>query len=393
MVETKLGQVKILYLITELNVGGTEKALARTVARLNRDRYDILVACLHEPGLVADEIRTFGNRVINLDMRNRIDLGVLNRLFKLLRQERIQIIHSYLFHANLLARLVAKLAGAPIIVSSERTMEMEGQIRLLLNRLTSPLADRVIAVSQQVCDFASNRIGIPPEKLVVVYNGIETSEYQGKVDMARIHEELKVAPAHTVVGTVSRLDEAKGIRYFLQALPWVIAQHSKLIFLIVGDGSQRRELERLAQDLNIQSQVIFAGYRPDVVNMLAIMDVFVLSSLYEGFPNAILEAMAMAKPVVATRVGGVPEAVEDGVTGLLVPPRDPEALAKAIIALLQDRERAKDMGRAGRERVERYFSVQRMVARTETLYEELIREKMGLEWKEREGWQPAENRS
>ena len=360
--------------------------MARTVAHLNRDKYDALVACLHEPGSVADEIRAAGSRVINLDVQSKIDLRIIYRLFKLLRQERVQIIHSYLFHANLLARLVGKLAGVPIIVSSERTMEMEGQIRLLLNRLTSPLADRVIAVSQQVRDFATNRIGIPLEKLVVIHNGIEISEYQDEVDAARICEELRVDPAYTIVGTVSRLDEAKGIRYLLQALPWVIAQHPKIIFLIVGDGSQRRALERLAHDLSIQSQVIFAGYRPDVAKMLAIMDVFVLPSLYEGFPNAVLEAMAMSKPVVATRVGGVPEAVEDGVTGLLVPPRDPEALAQAIIALLQDRERAKTMGRAGRERVERYFTVERMVQQTEALYEELIRDKLGLHYRDKVGW-------
>jgi glycosyltransferase involved in cell wall biosynthesis len=385
--EVKLEQIKILYLITELNVGGAEKALARTVAHLDRDRYDALVACLYAPGLVANEIRTAGNKVINLDMQSRIDLRVFKRLFKLLRQEGIQIIHSYLFHANLLARLVARLARAPIIISSERTMEMEGRIRLLVNRLTSPLADRVIAVSQQVCDFAASRIGIPLEKLVVIYNGIEPSTYQVEVNVAEVHKELGVDPTCTVVGTVSRLDEAKGIRYLLQAVPWVIAQYPKVIFLIVGNGSQRRELERLAQDLSIQSQVIFTGYRPDVVRMLAIVNVFVLPSLYEGFPNVILEAMAMSKPVVATRVGGVPEAVEGGVTGLLVPPRDPEALAKAIITLLQDREQAGTMGRAGQERVERYFSVERMIQETEALYEELVREKMGLEWVEREGWQ------
>ena len=373
---TKLRQVKILYLITELNVGGAEKALARIVAHLNRDRYDALVACLHEPGLVADEIRAAGSRVVNLDMRSRTDLRVIYRLFKLLRQERVQIIHSYLFHANLLARLVGKLARVPIIISSERTMEMEGRIRLLLNRLTSPLADRVIAVARRVRDFAVKSIGVPSEKLVVIYNSVEISEYQGGVDVARIREELEIDPAHTVVGTVSRLDEAKGIRYFLQAVPEVLIRNSEVSFLIVGDGSQRRELERLARDLGIESRVIFAGYRPDVVKMLAIMDVFVLPSLYERFPNAVLEAMAIAKPVVATRVGGTPEAVEDGVTGLLVPPRDPKALAEAIIALLQDRERAEAMGRAGRERVERYFSAERMVQETEALYEELIREKM-----------------
>jgi len=234
----------------------------------------------------------------------------------------------------------------------------------------------VIAVARRVRDFAVKSIGVPSEKLVVIYNSVEISEYQGGVDVARIREELEIDPAHTVVGTVSRLDEAKGIRYFLQAVPEVLIRNSEVSFLIVGAGSQRRELERLARDLDIESRVIFAGYRPDVVKMLAIMDVFVLPSLYEGFPNAVLEAMAIAKPVVATRVGGTPEAVEDGVTGLLVPPRDPKALAEAIIALLQDRERAEAMGQAGRERVERYFSAERMVQETEALYEELIREKM-----------------
>jgi len=373
-------KIKVLYLINALHVGGAERVIARTVPRLDKNRYETIVCCLWMGGAAADEMEKAGVRVINLDAKNKLDLRILFRLYRLLKEHKIDIIHSFLFHANMLGRIVGRLAGVPVILSSERTMEMEDKHQLLLNRLTACLADKIITVSEAVREFAITNIGIEPNKLITIYNGVDLSEFSRNPNREWIEEarrELGIDPCHVVVGTVGHLEPEKGCEYLLQAAAQVSAQDGKVTFLLVGDGSQRTKLENLAQDLGISSNVIFMGYRNDIPRILSVMDIFVLPSLYEGLPNALLEAMAASRPVVATQVGGIPEVVADGETGILVPPRDPGALAGAICVLLEDRERAREMGIAGRKQVERLFGIETMVAKTEVLYEELIGEKMG----------------
>lgn len=372
-------KIDVLYLITGLNVGGAEKVVARTAALLDRTRYKPVVCSLLEGGPVTDEIERNGVKVVSLGARSKLGFKAVLKLFRLLRQEKIDIIHSFLFHANMLGRIVGKLAGVPVILSSERTMGMEGKHRLLLNRLTAPLADKIITVSDAVREFAIAKIGITPDRLVTIYNGVDLSEYSEDPNREEIEEarrELGIAPSHVVVGTVGHLEEEKGCEYLLQAAAQVSAQDGNVTFLLVGDGSQGAKLQNLAEDLSISSNVIFMGYRDDVPRILSVMDVFVLPSLYAGLPNALLEAMAACRPVVATQVGGIPEVVVERETGFLVPPRNSEALADAIGILLRDKERAAQMGLAGHRRVEMFFSVETMVAKTEELYEGLIQEKL-----------------
>ena len=374
-------RINVLYLTTGLNVGGAEKALSRTVALLDRKSYNPIVCSLLERGPVAGEIEENGVQVFSLGARTKADLAIIPKLFHLLREEKIHIIHSYLFHPNLLGRLVGRFAGIPIVISSERGMGTEGRLRLMLNRLTAPLVDKIIAVCEAVRNFAIKEIGISPDRLVTIYNGVDLSEYSKDPNSGRTEEikrELGIALAHKVVGTVGHLEPEKGCEYLLQAAPQVSAQDGKVTFLLVGDGSQRAKLENLAEDLGISSNVIFMGYRNDIPRILSVMDIFVLPSLYEGLPNALLEAMAACRPVVATQVGGIPEVVVEGETGFLVPPRNSEALADAIGMMLRDKERAAQMGLAGRKRVERFFSAETMVAKTEELYEGLIREKLRI---------------
>ena len=384
--------IKICYLINALHVGGAERALSKTVARLDKSRYETIVCCLWMGGAVTDEIEKAGAKVINLDAKHKLDFGIPFKLYRLLKEHKPDILHSFLFHANMFGRIVGRLAGVPVIISSERTMGMEGKHRLLLNRLTASLADKIVTVSEAVREFAIAKIGITPDKLVTIYNGVDLSEFSRNPNREGIEEarrELGIAPSHVVVGTVGHLEEEKGCEYLLQAAARVSTQDGNVTFLLVGDGSQRAKLENLAEDLSISSNVIFMGYRNDIPRILSVMDIFVLPSLYEGLPNALLEAMAACRPVVATQVGGIPEVVADGETGILVPRRDPGALAGAICVLLEDRDRAREMGMRGRNQVERLFSVETMVAKTEALYEELIGKNLGLKYVEGEAWQIA----
>jgi len=386
--------VRIVYLITELNIGGAERALTRAVTRLSNSHYRASVACLYGAGTMADEIRAAGIPVIDLGARGKWDLRVAYRLFRLLRGREVQILHSYMFHADVLGRMAGKLARVPVIVSSRRNVEIGGQIRELVNRWTANLADRTIAVSDQVREVEIQRSGVDPSKVVTIYNGVDLEDFRGinPTKVKELKRQFSINMGTPVIGTIASLHKRKGHAYLIESLPLILKRFPKAKALLIGDGPLRESIRRKAEDLGLSNSVIFTGIRHDIPELLSALDVFVLPSLWEGMPNVILEAMATGNPVVATHVGGMPEEVEDSVTGLLVPPRDPEALAEAIIALLQDRERAETMGRAGRARVEKYFSVERMVHQTEALYEELIREKMGLEWMVGAGWQSAENR-
>jgi len=365
----------VLHLITELNVGGAEKALARLLAHLDRDRFAPAVACLYAgDGPVADEIRTLDIPVIDLKMTAKWRWDALWRLYHLLRQERPAILHTWMFHANIPGRVLGRMAGVPIVINSERTMGMESRWRYRLNRVTVPLTDQVVCVSQQVVDFIVQEVGIPRHKTVVIPNGIDLQDFEHLPNKQRARAALGLSPDQMLVGTVARLDPVKRLDVLLQAmtsLPDVCA-------VIVGDGPERESLGAMSERLEIASRVRFAGQQDDVRPWLAAMDVFVLSSDWEGMSNAVLEAMAAGLPVVATAVGGTPEVVVNGVTGLLVPPRDPDTLAQAITRLLRNPDLRREMGQAGRERVEREFSVERMVQATEALYEELVGEKMGL---------------
>jgi glycosyltransferase involved in cell wall biosynthesis len=363
--------VPILYFITELSTGGAQVALLRLLKGLDRERYTTTVACLYNgDGAVAQEIRALGVPVFDAQMRHKADLPALLRLYRHIRRVRPTILHTSLFHANLPGRILGRLADVPIIICSERTMAMESEWRYLLNRWTIGMVDRVTVVSANVRDFYTSHVDLPADKLVVIYNGVELpNESCSSHQEART--ELGLPAGGLVIGTVSRLDPAKGVEFLIRAL----ARVNDLTLVIVGDGPERGALEALASDLGVAGRIHWAGHQRGVMHLLPAFDLFVQPSLHEGMPNTVLEAMAAGLPVVATAVGGTPEAVVDGLTGLLIPPRDPDALAETIAALLRDPDLRREMGRAGRERVAEHFGMARMVEQTERLYTQLLTEK------------------
>jgi len=367
-------RIKVLYLITELNIGGAERVVEQLATQLSRGHYNVSVACLYDPGAIADEITASGVPVVNLGMQSKWDLAAAYRLFRLLRNKRIQILHSHLFHANLLAALVGRLANTPIIIATRHSIDIDGMGRERVNRWVRSLCDAVVAVSKEVREAELQRSRTGPSKVVMIPNGvqIETFTKISQADVEALRQKLRIHPNTAVIGTVASFNEYKGHTYLIDATVRILEQLPDTKVLLVGGGPLRSQMEDKAEALGLLDYIIFTGIRQDIPRILSTLDLFVLPSLWEGMPIVLLEAMAAGLPVVATRVGGIPEVVEHGVTGLLVPPRDPEALAQAIIALLQDRERAEAMGQAGRARVEKYFSVERMVQQTEALYEDLI---------------------
>ncbi len=362
--------ISVVHLITELSSGGAQSGLLRLLERMDSTRFTLTVVCLYNGDkIVAQQIRALGIEVIDLGMTRKWRLDALIRFFDLLRQRRPQILHTWMFHANIPGRVLGRLAGVPIIIGSEQTMGQEGQIRRRLNRLTAVWADCVICVAQKVADFVHEQVGIPRDKLLVIANGVDTQTFSPSSTTKAADWQPRI------IGNVGRLEPVKGTRFLIDAFAQVASQFADAQVWLVGDGTERQSLAMQAQQQGIAAQIEFLGMRPDVATLLTQMDIFVLPSQWEGMPNAVLEAMAAGLPVIATGVGGTTEVVVQDETGLLVPAADPTALAKAIATLLSDPALCRRMGAAGRQRAEQHFSIEQTVGKTVGLYEKLLDEK------------------
>jgi len=385
---------RILFLIDNLRPGGAQKALLAIVRGLRDTRAEPAVWRLGGGSRIEEDFRALGVPVLG---GSDSPLKALAQPFSLLRYliaERVSLVQTFLFHSDVTGRAVGRLAralgptrGAPAIVSSARATNARNRWwQFLLQRMTAPLADAFTAVSRRTLDFAARREGLVAERARVIPNGIDLAPWTDAPDPADARERLGLDKDAFVIGSVGRLHPQKGYDFLLDAIEQVAPDVPEAVAAIAGYGPLREHLETRCADLGVESRVRFLGYRSDVTTALAAFDVFVLPSLWEGMSNAILEAMAASKPVVATAVDGNVEQVVDGETGLLVPPADGDALAGALLKLARDRAKARRMGEAGRRRVEREFPVARMVASYLDLYARLLEEKAGIapeSWRQR----------
>jgi glycosyltransferase involved in cell wall biosynthesis len=370
---------RVLFLIDELDIGGTEQQLLELVRRLDRRTYLPMVCCFR-PGRVSAEIEAAGVAVFVLTKRARVDVRLVLALARLMRRERIDLLQTYLFTANTWGRLAAILARVPIIVSSERNVDIwEEWYKRAIGTWLDRWTRITIANSEAVKRYLVGK-GLAREKIQVVYNGVDPARFEAPITPAVTKAELGIPPHHAVVGLLARLEPQKDPRTFLHAVAMVAETHPAVSFLVVGGGSLEPGLRDEADGLGIADRVIFTGPRRDVPRLLAACDVSVMSSLKEGMSNTIMESMAAGKPMVATRVGGNAELIQDGETGFLVRPRDAAGLASAIRRILDDPALAKAMGLQARVRISHRFSVNVMVASAERLYDGLVgRAQPGLE--------------
>lgn len=366
--------MRIVHLVIGGDVAGGQ-LVALQLARAARARGDEVGFVAPAAGAFVDEARAEGFPVALVDVGRTFRMRGLLRLVRLLRSFQADLLHTHTHAAaNVLGRLAARLAGARVVSH----LHIEGHFRpgaagaplRALDNATARLCSRCIAVSDDT-RRAFERQGYPSRLIETVRNGIDVAA-AAAAGRDGIRAELGVPEDAPLAGEVGRLCDVKGQRELVEAAAHVPGLHVVLVGAdLEAGGAFQERLEREAEHFGVRDRIVFAGYRPDAAAILAVLDVFVLPSWIEGLPMTVLEAMAQRKPVVATPVGGTPEVVVDGETGVLVPPRDPAALAEAIQGLVSDRKRARSLGEAGYRRVAEEFDAETMAQRVLEIYDDV----------------------
>lgn len=368
-------KINILYLITAFNIGGAEMVVARTVKRLDKNKYNITVAALaKDSGRLIDELKTPGVQIIDMGMEFKYDVRGLYKLYSRLKQMGIDIIYAHLYHPSILSRIIGKIANVPISISCKHWARRESDLRTGLDKLTHRYSDAVVVVSKAVYEFCRDELGVPDSKLVLIHNGVEIEKYACN----RVYKS-----DNFVIGCTARLHEINGHRYLIEAAKML--KHKNLRYRFIGTGEEELNLRKQVEENQLKDSISFIGYRSDIPNQLAMLDIYVQPSLSAGISCSILEAMASGLPVIATNVGGTKEAIIDGQTGLLVPMRDSKAIAEKISYLIEHPDVAHRIGNNAKAYVKEKFSVESMVEKTEALFTSLLQSKLGLRYDKSNG--------
>ena len=369
----------IAHVLLRFVYAGAE-VLAADLARRLGERYRFIFLCLDELGPLADELAAEGFTVVNLRREPGIDWKVARRIRRIYRRESVNLVHAHqyspFFYAALGRGLRGWLAGRPRLLFTEHGRhypDHRSRKRVWANRLLLRRGDRVTAVGQHIAHLVHENEGISANRVQVIYNGIDPDRFAPPAGArAAVRQQLGIGEDQPVVLQVARFhpvkDHATAVRAFADAR----SQCRDAVLLLAGDGEQRGEIEQLAAQLGVRDHVRFLGERTDVPQLMAAADVFLLSSLSEGVSVTLLEAMAAGLPIAATDVGGNPEVIDAGRTGLLAPRGDDAALAAHLVRLIQNPDLRQTMGQAGRERLREKFTQTQMHHQYEQLYRHML---------------------
>lgn len=362
--------MNILSLQAGTWVGGTELMALSILSQFDRSKFEITVCFLYQGGPISDLYRAQGIRVHNLG--NGVSLASIWRLWKLLSRTRFDLIEIYGLRMNVIGRLIGRLTGHRLIVTLQRSVDPWRRFwHIWLDRLTSHWVTLYVSNTISAATRLQIKEKIRSTKIKVIENGVNTSVYN-QAQRGLIRAEFNIDPSRLVITCVANFKEVKGHIFLIDAIEAIRNQYPNICLWLVGDGPLRPEIERQVSRLELDNTIMILGQRSDIPEILADTDIFVLTSLWEGMPNAVLEAMAGQLPVVATRVGGIPEMIVDGESGYLVLPGDPTAIADALASLLEDPKHRHEMGNAGYLRVQSYFNIDAKVREFENTYQALI---------------------
>lgn len=390
-------KTKIVYIITRLDKGGSAETTLLTVSLLNRERYEVFLihgftlesnmgpeeneAVQHDLVMADDKgVKVFviPSLVRRLSFKN--DLLAFISIYRLIKQIRPHIVHTHTSKAGLLGRLAACLARVPIIIHTPHGHVFHSYYGLILTnifvfaeKISSFMTNKIIALTEKEKVEHLEKGIASTEKFTIIHSGVKLDYFMNmSIDIKAKKKELGIPPGYNVVGTIGRLVPIKGYKYLISAAKMIVEEIDKTVFVIVGDGYLKFELERYAEALGVRKDIIFTGWRADSSDILCLFDIFVLPSLNEGMGRVIIEAMALGKPIVASSVGGIIDLVRNGENGILVPPRDSDSLGKALLQLIRNKDLAEELGENGKAMVYPEFDISVMLKKIDGLYESLL---------------------
>ena len=358
-----------MQVVHSLQRGGSERLACDLARSFDPTAVESSVCAIDADGPMADELESAGVPFHVMGREPRFDWTLLMRLHRLFRRTGVQVVQTHHLTQLIYAGLGARLAGASLIHVEHEYFSLASRRRKRLLRALGALCHRVVAVGEETGLFLTRRVGLPVSRVVVIRNGVDLTQYSPIPHVPR--GALGLPLGGSLIGHVGRLDPLKDQESLVRAFQMVVAEHPDAHLVLVGEGPSRRDLEHLVANLGLRDRVLLLGSRGDVADLLPHFEVFAMASLREGLPLAILEAMAAARPVVATDVGDIPGVVQDGTSGLLVPPGQVKALAAALASLLGAPARAQALGRAGRAAVEERFAFSSTVRQYQDLYQSM----------------------
>lgn len=369
--------IRVVYVIDNMGIGGTELNAVRTAERLDRQHFELQVVCLKGDGPLTQRYRDLGVPVVNLGLRSFYGPSMLTtgiRFVRFLRRTKPDVVHAHDVYSNIFVTVWARLAGARSVIASRRWWHSLPNRKLQLgNRFAFARADVVLANSGQVARSVAEEARVPQSRIATITNFVDEAAFQAMTseERASLRSSWNVPPHAIVIGCVARLVPVKNHQMLLRAFAKLREAVPDLHLVLIGDGSARSSLEQLALELGVADGVHFTGELRDGANHHRALDISVLCSASEGFPNTLVEAMAAGRPVVATAVGGSSDAVVDGETGFLVPSGDVDALTASLHGLVRDPALRSTFGMRGQERARLVYHEDRVLKSVEELYERL----------------------
>ncbi|MCX8082099.1 MAG: glycosyltransferase [bacterium] len=359
-------KIKICYVIGTLEIGGAEKQLLKLIQNMDKEKFSHVVIALRG-GRLKEEFEKETN-VIIAGKKWKIDVFFLFRLISIIRKESPDILHTFMFTSNTWGRISGIIGRVPVIISSERCVDIwKRWYHKWTDRILLKYTYKVVGNSNSVKKFYQKTEKIPENKITVIYNGVDLKEF------GNINTRVEIKKEGFWVGAGGRFTEQKGLINLLKAVPEVIKIFPKTKFVLVGDGPLRNTFEKFVKDNGTSGNVMFTGYRKDILSIFSLCDVIVVPSLFEGMPNIVLEAMALKKPVIGTNIPEIAELIIDEKNGFLVPVKDNvKDIAEKILFLWKTPEVKEKMGEAGYNLIKERFSLERMVREYETLYIEAL---------------------
>ncbi|MBN2089692.1 glycosyltransferase [candidate division KSB1 bacterium] len=367
-------KIKIMHVLPSLEIGGMETALITLINGMDTDRFENQIFCFdfkNYENSIQHRLHDENIPIYIFEKGHGVDYWLPIKISRILRKQKIDIVHTRNFAALLYGSIAAKLAGVPGAVADirGRIPVDEGQKCKRLSFLVS----KFVGVSEDIKKMLATDFKIKESKIQTIYNGVQIPGENQKLDIATLRSKLGLAPNDFVIGTIGRTEPVKDYTSLIRMSAPVLQKYRNVKLMIVGDGSQRTELEKLTKDLGVNTQTIFTGYQKEVSNFLRLINLFALTSVSEGISNVLLEAMATSIPVLATEVGGNPEIVRHNQTGFLIPRPNLNQITEKIELLINNPELAKDLGQNGRKWVEEKFTIEKMVSEYQSLYQTIIK--------------------